>query len=146
MGSEMGIRDSYELLSIIPWKAVTLEYDLFGWISETYEDGPSARARLSYIVQSVVEFLRHPPFTSVEKSPACLYGEDAPESQALVSVYGHWQDCSVRLPEDQRHRIREIAVLTRPDLIYVKFRGVKPSWNGCFWPTPAGHTVEFRIL
>ncbi len=37
----------YELLSITPWKAVTLEYDLFGWISETYEDGPSARARLS---------------------------------------------------------------------------------------------------
>ncbi len=104
-------------------KAVTLEYDLFGWISETYEDGPSARARLSYIVQSVVEFLRHPPYTSVEKGAACLYGEDAPGSKMLASVLEYWQDCSGRLPEDLTHRIREIGVLPRLVLIDVESPG-----------------------
>ncbi len=118
----------YELLSIAPWKAVTLEYDLFGWISETYEDGPSARARLSYIVQSVVQFLRHPPYTSVEKSPACLYGEDAPDSKMLASVLGYWQDCSGRLPEDLTHKMREIGVLPRVVLV----DGISPGSVGRF--------------
>ncbi len=136
----------YELLSIAPWKAVTLEYDLFGWISETYGDGPSARGRLSYIVQSVVEFLRHPPFTSVEKSPACLYEEDAPESKTLASVLGIWQDCSGRLPEDLTHRIREIGVLPRLVLIDVeppgsvgRFRYIGSGFTlyGDRWPREA---------
>ena len=127
----------YELLSIAPWKAVTLEYDLFGWISETYEDGASARVRLSYIVQSVVEFLRHPPFTSVEKSPACLYEEDTPDSEALASVLGCWQDCSGRLPEDLTHRIREIGVLPRLVLIDVE----PPGSAGRFRYIGSGFTL-----
>ena len=127
----------YELLSVAPWKAVILEYDLFGWISETYEDGPSARARLSYIVQSVVEFLRHPPFTSVEKSPACLYGEDTPESKTLASVLGIWQDCSGRLPEDLTRRMREIGVLPRLVLLDVE----PPGFAGRFRYIGSGFTL-----
>ena len=127
----------YELLSVAPWKAVILEYDLFGWISETYEDGASARARLSFIVQSVVEFLRHPPFTSVEKSPACLYGEDAPESKALASVLGIWQDCAGILPEDLTRRMREIGVLPRLVLLDVE----PPGFAGRFRYIGSGFTL-----
>ncbi len=142
----------YELLSITPWKAVTLEYDLFGWISETYEDGPSARARLSYIVRSVVEFLRHPPYTSVEKGAVRLYEEDAPGSRMLASVLAYWQDCSGRLPEDLTHKMREIGILPRLMLIGVdssgshgRFRYIGSGFTlyGENWPQDAiGRSIQ----
>ena len=142
----------YELLSTAPWEAVSLEYELFGWISETYEDGPSACARLSYIVQSVVEFLRHPPYTSVEKGAACLYGEDAPDSKMLASVLGYWQDCSGRLPEDLTHKMREIGILPRLMLVDVdssgsdgRFRYIGSGFTlyGEHWPQDAiGRSIQ----
>ena len=56
----------YALLSNSDWKDIRFEYDLFGWMTEAYQDNGKACTALHVIVRSVIEFYYHPPYTSVE--------------------------------------------------------------------------------
>ena len=142
----------YTLVSNPFWKTVTFEYDLFGWITETYEDDRAACSRLAFIVKSVVEFFRHPPYTAVEKSLSCLEVEDASESKMFTSVLDFWQERSGHLPEDLTHKMREIGILPRLILIGVdssgsdgrfKYIGSGFTIYGEHWPQEAiGRSIQ----
>ncbi len=113
----------YALLSDSDWKNIRFDYDLFGWMTETYQDNGKACAALHVIVRSVIEFYYHPPYTSVEKNPALLHEEGAGGSNMLASVLGLWQERSGVLADDLTHRMREIGILPRLMLIGVNSSG-----------------------
>lgn len=127
----------YALLSNAPWKTIRFEYDLFGWMTETYEDSGTACAALHAVVQSVIKFFHHPPYTSVEKNPARLREEDAGSSKMLASVLELWQERSGEIADDVTHRMREIGILPRLMLIGVDSSGS----DGRFQYIGSGFTV-----
>jgi hypothetical protein len=110
------------------WTTIKFEFDLFGWVTETYEDDRAACSRLAFIVKSVIDFFRHPPYTSVEKSLASLDEEDSPDSKMLASVLDFWQECSGHMPEDLTHKMRQIGILPRLVLVDV----ISPGSAGRF--------------
>lgn len=113
----------YGLLLNPIWRDVRLEFELFGWMTECYEDGGAARERLQVVLKSVIEFFRHSPYTSVEKGAASLYEEDTPGSKMLASVLGLWRECDGQLPHDLTPRMREIGLLPRLVLVDVEPSG-----------------------
>ncbi len=113
----------YALLSDPDWTAIRFEYDLFGWMTETYEDSGAACAALHVVVQSVIDFFRHPPYTSVEKNPASLREEDAGGSKMLASVLDLWREHDGRIPMDLTAKLRDIGILPRLMLIVMDSSG-----------------------
>ena len=103
----------YALLSESDWKTIRFDFDLFGWMTETYEDSGKACAALHVVVQSVIDFFRHPPYTSVEKNPASLREEDAGGSKMLASVLDLWREHDGRIPMDLTAKLRGIGILPR---------------------------------
>ena len=127
----------YALLSNSDWKTIRFDYDLFGWMTETYQDSGKACAALHVIVRSVIEFYHHPPYTSVEKSPALLREEGADGADMLASVLDFWQERSGEISDDLTRRMREIGILPRLMLIGVDSSGT----DGRFQYIGAGFTV-----
>jgi hypothetical protein len=127
----------YALLSNSDWKTIRFEYDLFGWMTETYEDSGTACAALHVIVQSVINFFHHPPYTTVEKNPACLRQEDAGGSKMLASVLDLWQERAGKMVDDLTHKMREIGILPRLMLIGVDSSGS----DGRFQYIGSGFTI-----
>ena len=127
----------YALLSNSDWKTIRFEYDLFGWMTETYQDSGAACAALHVVVQSVIKFFHHPPYTSVEKNPACLREEDAGGSKMLASVLDLWRERSGEIADDVTHRTREIGILPRLMLIGMDSSGS----DGRFQYIGSGFTV-----
>ncbi len=107
----------YALLSNSNWKTIRFEYDLFGWMTETYEDSGRACAALHVIVQSVIDFYHHPLYTSVEKNPASLHEEDTAASKTLASVLEFCREHGGRIPEDLTPKLRDIGILPRLVLV-----------------------------
>ncbi len=107
----------YALLSDSDWKTIRFEYDLFGWMTETYEDSGRACAALHVVVQSVIKFFHHPPYTAVEKNPASLREEDAGGSKMLASVLDLWREHGGQIPEDLTAKLRDIGILPRLVLV-----------------------------
>ena len=127
----------YALLSNSDWKNIRFDYDLFGWMTETYQDNGKACAALHVIVRSVIEFYYHPPYTSVEKNPALLHEEGAGDSNMLASVLGLWQERSGVIADDLTRQMREIGILPRLMLIGVDSSGS----DGRFQYIGSGFTV-----
>ena len=127
----------YALLSNSDWKSIRFDYDLFGWMTETYQDSGKACAALHVVVRSVIDFYHHPAYTSVEKNPALLREEGAGGSNMLASVLGLWQERSGVLADDLTHRMREIGILPRLMLIGVNSSGS----DGWFQYIGSGFTV-----
>lgn len=127
----------YALLSNSDWKSIRFEYDLFGWMTETYQDSGTACAALHVVVQSVIKFFHHPPYTSVEKNPASLREEAAGGSKMLASVLDLWQERSGEIADDVTHRMREIGILPRLMLIGMDSSGS----DGRFQYIGSGFTV-----
>ena len=142
----------HALLSKQAWTEIRFDYDLFGWMTEAYGDSRTARAALEFIVQNVIEFFQHPPYTSVEKSPGLLQAEDATGSKMLASVLDLWQERSGRIANDVTHRLREIGILPRLMLINVdsagedaRFRYIGAGFTvyGDRWPRDAiGRNIQ----
>ena len=103
----------YQILSESIWTDIRFEHDLFGWMTETYTDGHTASAGLHVIVQSVIEFFHHPPYTVMEKSPASLQKEDTAASKTLASVLEFWRERGGRIPDDLTPILRDIGILPR---------------------------------
>ena len=103
----------YQILSEPVWTDIRFEHDLFGWMTETYTDGHAASAGLHVIVQSVIEFFHHPPYTVMEKSPASLQKEDTAASKTLASVLDFWREHGGRIPDDLTPKLRDIGILPR---------------------------------
>lgn len=127
----------YALLSNSDWKTIRFEFDLFGWMTETYQDSGTACAALHVVVQSVIKFFHHPPYTSVEKNPASLREEDAGGSQMLASVLDLWRERSGEITDDVTHRMREIGILPRLMLIDMDSSGT----DGRFQYIGSGFTI-----
>jgi hypothetical protein len=113
----------YALLSNSDWKAIQFEYDLFGWMTETYDDSGTASAALRVVVRSVIDFFHHPPYTAVEKNPASLHEEDNAASKTLASVLEFWRERGGRIPENLTAKLRDIGILPRLMLIDVDSSG-----------------------
>ncbi len=107
----------YALLSNSDWKTIRFEYDLFGWMTETYDDSGKACSALHVVVQSVIDFFHHPPYTAVEKNPASLHEEDTAASKTLASVLEFWRERGGRIPEDLTPKLRDIGILPRLVLV-----------------------------
>ncbi len=107
----------YALLANSDWKTIRFEYDLFGWMTETYEDSGKARTALHVVVKSVIDFFHHPPYTAVEKNPASLHEEDTAASKTLASVLEFWREHGGRIPEDLTPKLRDIGILPRLVLV-----------------------------
>ncbi len=127
----------YALLSNSDWKTIRFEYDLFGWMTETYEDSGTACAALHVVVRSVIDFFHHPPYTAVEKNPASLHEEDAGGSKILDSVLDLWRERSGDIANDVTHGMREIGILPRLMLIGMDSSGS----NGQFQYIGTGFTL-----
>jgi hypothetical protein len=113
----------YALLSNQIWTDIRFDYDLFGWMTDTYGDNRSACAGLHFVVQNVIDFFHHPPYTSVNKNPGLLREEDETGSKMLSSVLGLWQERSGLIADDVTHKLREIGILPRLMLIDVDSTG-----------------------
>ncbi len=107
----------YQLLSDPVWTDIRFEHDLFGWMTETYTSGHAASAGLHAIVQNVIDFYHHPPYTVVEKSPTSLHQEDTAASKTLASVLEFWREHGGRIPEDLTPKLRDIGILPRLVLV-----------------------------
>jgi len=86
-------------------------------MTEIYTDSHAASAALHVIVQNVIDFYHHPPFTSVEKSLTSLLDEDDTEPEILASVLGLWRERGGQIPEDLTARMRDIGILPRLVLV-----------------------------
>ena len=106
-------------------------------MTESYADSGTACAALHVVVQSVINFFHHSPYTSVGKNPASLREENAGESKMLASVLGLWQECSGEITDDVTHRLREIGILPRLMLIGMDSSGS----NGQFQYMGSGFTI-----
>ena len=107
----------YQLLSDPVWTEIRFEHDLFGWMTETYTSNHLASAGLHHIVQSVIDFYHHPPYTVVEKNPASIHEEDAAASKTLARVLEFWREHGGRIPEDMTPKLRDIGILPRLVLV-----------------------------
>ncbi len=136
----------YALLSNQTWNDIRFEYDLFGWMTDSYDDNRSACAGLHFVVQNVIDFFQHPPYTSVDKSPGLLREEGTASSKMLGSVLSLWQERSGQITDDVTHKLREIGILPRLMLIDVdktgedaRFRYIGAGFTvyGDRWPREA---------
>jgi hypothetical protein len=115
----------YQILSDPVWTEIRFEHELFGWMTDTYTSNHAASAALHGIVQSVIDFYHHPPYTSLEKSPASLHDENSAESKTLATVLDFWRERGGDIPDDLTPRLRDIGIL--PRLVLVE---ANPSGDG----------------
>ncbi len=136
----------YALLSNSDWETIRFEHDLFGWMTETYEDSGTACAALHVIVQNVINFFHKPPYTAVEKNPESLHVEDSGSSKMLASVLDFWREHGGRIPEDLTPKLRDIGILPRLVMVEVtpsegagrfQYIGSAFTMYGEHWPREA---------
>ncbi len=127
----------YQILSDPVWTEIRFEHNLFGWMTDTYTGNHAASAALHGIVQSVIDFYHHPPYTSLEKSPASLHDENSAESKTLATVLDFWRERGGDIPDDLTPRLRDIGILPRLMLIGMDSSGM----DGRFQFIGSGFTV-----